>query len=182
VFSVTAATASETATANLQLRMLDCTPSEAESGISVCRLEHDVVLPEQVTADVVGHDSDPVGLQFAPIVYYAAGAALPAGRYRVQYVAGCFTCCVTLLDAFWLVGDDTSMRIVELPGGVSDDVLGAPVARCPVPGAPFAPVDFDFGGGKLGVWLSDAVAADNVNGDGAGGRSPTWRLTRLGCP
>ena len=180
--SVTASATGASASASLSVRVLDCTAAEAASGIEVCRLDGGIVLPEQVTADVVGQNSDPIGLQFPPVVYYAAGAALPAGRYRVEYATGCFNCCVTLLDSFFLVGEDPGTRLLTLPGGGSGDVLGAPVARCPASETPYAPIDFDFAGGKLGVWLSDTVAADNQNGDGAGGRSPTWRLTRLDCP
>lgn len=41
-----------------------------------------------------------------------------------------------------------------------------------------APVDFDFAGGKLGVWLLDSNYGDNLAGEGD--RNPKWKLTLLG--
>jgi hypothetical protein len=49
-------------------------------------------------------------------------------------------------------------------------------ANCSVP-----PLDFDHAGGKLGI-LRDGVtvgAIDDVGGETQGGRSPTFRLSRL---
>jgi hypothetical protein len=159
----------------------DPTRSEAGSGGESGTCEG--ALRDEVTSDVVGHSEDPVGLQYAPVKYFAGGASLAPGRYRVEYVDGCFTCCVTLLDAFVLVGGDRTARVAVLPGGVTTGLGVPPVAQCPAAGAPFPPLDFDFAGGPLGIWVSDGVAADNTNGDGQGGRSPTWRLTRLdACP
>jgi hypothetical protein len=158
-------------------------PTRAEAGSGGESASCPGALPEEVTSDVVGNSEDPVGFQYAPVKYFAGGAALPQGRYRAEYVDGCFTCCVTLLDAFVVIRGDRATRVANLPGGVTVDIGVPPVAQCPPPGAPFPPVDFDFAGGPLGVWLSDGVAADNTNGDGKGGRSPTWRLTRLDpCP
>jgi hypothetical protein len=147
----------------------------AEDAARTCSLPERVSLPEELTSEVQGD-------LLAPIVYYAGGAPLPAGRYRVSYVDGCFTCCVTI-DSFVLVGDDVFSIVAQLPGGSSEGLDVAPVASCPVRGAPYPDIEFEFAGGKLGIWLSDAVATENSDGDGAGGRNPTWRLTLLeACP
>lgn len=147
---------------------------ETQEAAAPCRLPEGVSLPEDLSAEVQG---DPL----APVVYYAGGARLPGGRYRVSYLQGCFSCCVTLLDEFWLVGANVLTMIMRLPGGSDMGLDVAPVASCPVRGAPYPDVDFDFEGGKLGIWFTDAVALDNVDGDGAGGPNPTWRLTLLEC-
>jgi hypothetical protein len=43
------------------------------------------------------------------------------------------------------------------------------------------PEEFQFDGGKLGVWLNDNPYLDNVAGDDGG--NPKWQLTLLGtCP
>jgi hypothetical protein len=141
-----------------------------------CDLPQGVSLPEEISAEVRGD-------ALAPIVYYAGGAPLPRGRYRVSYVKGCFTCCVTLLDNFWLVGEDIFSLITTLPGGSAEGPDIPPVASCPVVDAPYPDLELEFAGGKLGVWLSDAVAIENIDGDGEGGPNPTWRLTLLeACP
>jgi hypothetical protein len=43
-------------------------------------------------------------------------------------------------------------------------------------------VEFDFAGGKLGLWLDDAPYQDNAAG--VDGRNPKWQLTLLveECP
>jgi hypothetical protein len=40
-----------------------------------------------------------------------------------------------------------------------------------------APIEFAFGGGRLGVWLADEPYRDNLSGED--GRNPTWRLIKL---
>jgi hypothetical protein len=150
--------------------------SDGQDAQGTCDLPEGVSLPEEISAEVRGD-----GL--APIVYYAGGAPLPRGRYRVSYVKGCFSCCVTLLDNFWLVGEDIFSLIATLPGGSAEGLDIPPVASCPVVNAPYPELEFEFAGGKLGVWLSDAVAIENIDGDGEGGPNPTWRLTLLeACP
>lgn len=44
------------------------------------------------------------------------------------------------------------------------------------------PLEFDFAGGELGVWLRDARDDDNV--EGLDGRNPTWSLSQItsACP
>ena len=48
---------------------------------------------------------------------------------------------------------------------------------CVAANAVLAPIDFEFGGGKLGVWLADNNYGDNVAG--LDGRNPIWKLTLL---
>jgi hypothetical protein len=39
------------------------------------------------------------------------------------------------------------------------------------------PIEFDFEGGPLGIWLADSNYGDNLSG--VGGRNPSWKLTLL---
>ncbi len=127
---------------------------------------------------------------FGQIVYYEDGGALPKGRYRATYVGGCmkydfiFNWQVqgSLPDAggggFWFVGDTSDDRVVMAPGLITSYAdFGACVsANLAVP-----PEEFDFDGGKLGVWLNDNPYSDNVAGEDGG--NPKWQLTLLGvCP
>jgi hypothetical protein len=41
------------------------------------------------------------------------------------------------------------------------------------------PVDFDFAGGKLGVFNEDRFPNDDLGGESDGGVSPTWKLSAL---
>jgi hypothetical protein len=127
---------------------------------------------------------------FGQIVYYEDGGSLPPGRYRAKYVSGCmkydyvFSWQVQAqapgpgAAGFWFVGDTSDDRIVMPPGSTSsypvfDDCVRANQA---VP-----PEEFQFDGGKIGVWLNDTPYSDNIPG-GDGG-NPNWQLTLLGvCP
>jgi hypothetical protein len=127
---------------------------------------------------------------FGQIVYFEDGGSLPAGRYRATYADGCmkydyifnWQVQASAPDAggggFWFVGDTSDDRIVMPPGTTMsypafDDCVAANLA---VP-----PEEFDFDGGKLGVWLNDNPYVDNVAGEN--GRNPKWQLTLLGaCP
>jgi hypothetical protein len=127
---------------------------------------------------------------FGQIVYYEDGGALPPGRYRAAYVDGCmkydfifnWQVQASTPDAggggFWLVGSTSDDRIVMPPGTTTsyadfDACVGANLAT--------TPVEFEFDGGKMGVWLNDNPYVDNIAGDN--GRNPKWRLTLLGaCP
>ncbi len=131
---------------------------------------------------------------FGQIVYFDSQAALPAGRYRVQYVDGCMKYSSAQdwavqayadgSDAFWLVGATSADRILVLPGTVGFMVGSGGFAtfdECVAANLALAPEEFDFAGGPIGVWLSDSPYSDNVAG--TGGRNPKWSLTFLGdCP
>jgi hypothetical protein len=130
----------------------------------------------------------------------AGGASLPAGRYRAQWVGGCMRYAVGGPMFGWDVNDPppavfpgpfgTSTTdpgdcvlvsggtvVTALPGvtgfGTSD------YASCVAHVGTTAPVEFDFAGGKLGALANDFGAGDNVNGESAGGVSPTFRITLL---
>lgn len=158
-----------------------------------CKLAGGITLPDEVTVDVQG----------ATQIHFAGGAKLPAGRYRLEYVDGCNTFGDPLLcgwtvsgshnnpgvfDCF-LVGNDTTV-IAGAPGTVGafvdpDPTLGgafATYAECVAANCDTPPLDFDFAGGTLGVQRDGGGvlgAIDDLGGESEGGRSPTFRLSRL---
>jgi hypothetical protein len=127
---------------------------------------------------------------FGQIVYYDDGGDLPMGRYEAKYLGGCmkydwlfnWQVQASWADAggggFWFVGDTSTERIVMAPGVTQsyadfDACVGANMTA--------SPEDFDFAGGKLGIWLNDDPYTDNVAGPDGG--NPRWQLTLLGaCP
>lgn len=68
----------------------------------------------------------------------------------------------------------------ETLGGAFTNYEDCVAANCEQP-----PIDFDFAGGTLGVQRDGGGvlgAVDDAGGEMVGGRSPTFRLTRLdGC-
>ncbi len=147
-----------------------------------------------------------VDLYGTTIDYFSGGEPLPAGRYRLTYVSGCMKYSSNqgwtihaypngMTAAWWVVGDSSSDRVVVPPGTVGvfpgdaeavslggayttfDECVAANLAHD-------APVEFDFAGGKLGVWLLDDNYGDNLRGPDSGlegGGSPRWTLTLLGA-
>jgi hypothetical protein len=134
-----------------------------------------------VTGDVYGR-----------VTYFRQGAFLPAGRYRVAYVDGCMKYSGRQDWAVHAslgsnVGSDnwqlvSGARKVVVPPGSVGFVVGSggfdSFAHCVAANAPLAPVEFDFAGGPVGLWLQDEPYGDNLPGDE--GRSPTWRLVMVG--
>ncbi len=139
--------------------------------------------------------------------YVANGASLPPGRYRAQWVDGCMRWAiggpafgwdvndhlppgvyagpVSMDPGYCLLVDAQGAYVAALPGllGTAADSGTMDYASCIAANQGLAPVDFDFGGGKLGVIANDLGAGDNTTGESAGGVSPTWRITFLsGCP
>lgn len=127
---------------------------------------------------------------FGQIVYYEDGGALPPGHYEAKYLGGCmkydflfnWQVQASWADAggggFWFVGDTSNDRIVMAPGVT---MSFADFDACVAANLTAPPEDFEFDGGKLGVWLNDNPYSDNVAG-GDGG-NPSWQLTLLGsCP
>jgi hypothetical protein len=176
------------------LDTLHCVPPPDPS----CLVAPGFLLPSEVTVDVQG----------ATTHYFAGGASLPRGRYRVAYVDGCLTAGTTALGlgVGWSVHgtkkmlgvmscylvSDSGTPITFTPGSVGafvgpdlDAGQGAAptyndciVANC---GAA-TPVDFDFPGGRLGVARDGGTvlgAIDDLGRESVGGRSPTFRLTSL---
>jgi hypothetical protein len=130
---------------------------------------------------------------FGQIVYYEDGGAFPAGRYRASYTDGCmkydyifgWTVQGSGPDAgggFWLVSKSTTDLVVKPPGIVGGIGGYATFDECVAANlAMDLPVEFDFDGGPLGVWLDDNPYLDNVAGDN--GRNPAWSLVYLqACP
>jgi hypothetical protein len=129
---------------------------------------------------------------FGQVVYFADGESLPAGRYRIEYVDGCmkygggqdWTIHAYANGSFgwWFVGETTAQQIVLPPGTVGYAASGGAYAtfdECVAANLLLAPVEFDFVGGKLGVWLQDSPYSDNVAG--VDNRNPKWSLVRLNC-
>jgi hypothetical protein len=130
---------------------------------------------------------------FGETIYFAKGKTLPAGRYRVNYDDGCmkynfvFPWTVNSIggsDGWWLVKDSPTDKVTVLPGkGGSNPFEGfANFADCVAANKALPPKEFDFDGGKLGIWLNDSPYDDNLAGEG--GRNPKWKLTLLveECP
>jgi hypothetical protein len=128
---------------------------------------------------------------FGDIVYFADGATLPAGRYRATYVDGCMKYASSqdwTIHAYpdasygwWFVGNDTSDKIVAPPGTSGYSVATGAFSEfeaCVAANQALPPLEFDFGGGKIGVWLQDSPYSDNLAGQD--GRNPKWQLTLLG--
>ena len=162
-----------------------------------CDLGGGVVLPEELTVDVSG----------GTIKYYAQGATLPAGRYRVTYIDGCATFGGRPSDGLgvgWSVNgqntmpglwgcylvDNTGKAFAVPPGTIGSFVGGSAAngggaymtyAECVAANCDQPPFDFDYSGGKLGVARDGGGvgSVDDLGGEVEGGRSPTFRLTRL---
>jgi hypothetical protein len=129
---------------------------------------------------------------FGRVVYFADGIALPAGRYRTRYVDGCMKYSSAQdwaihaypnaePDGWWFVGADTTDKVVVPPGTIGFLVSNGGFAtfdECVAANLLLPPVDFDFAGGKLGVWLQDSPYSDNAAG--VDNRNPKWTLTLLG--
>jgi hypothetical protein len=125
--------------------------------------------------------------------YFANGASIPAGRYRVRYVDGCmkygagqgwsvnaYRLGVTPSHHWWFISAGQQLTSVIPPGTVGfipgmggfatfDDCVKANLA--------LPPVELTLDGGPLGVRLQDDPYSDNVGG--RDGRDPTWSLERV---
>lgn len=128
---------------------------------------------------------------FGDVVYFNAGKPLPAGRYRISYVDGCMLYMIGQAwavhgsqagnYAFWLVGESSTDQIMMPPGTYGYQVGSggyATFAECVTANQALEPVEFEHGGGRLGIWLQDNPYADNLAGEE--GRNPKWALTLLG--
>lgn len=142
---------------------------------------------------------DVVGDEQGNVKAFYGGNAVPAGKYRISYVKGCFkyagtqswavhayepSATGTVADSTWaLVGAATSdVKMVKLPGTVGFSTY-ATFAECVTANQALAAVEYDHAGGALGIWLYDTIYTDNVAGEN--GENPTWRLHRIGtasCP
>jgi hypothetical protein len=129
---------------------------------------------------------------FGRVVYFADGIALPSGRYRIKYVDGCMKYSSAQdwavhaypnaePDGWWLVGADTTDKVAVPPGTIGFLVSNGGFAtfdECVAANLALPPADFDFAGGRLGVWLQDSPYSDNAAG--VDDRNPKWTLRLLG--
>jgi hypothetical protein len=130
---------------------------------------------------------------FGQTVFINAGNPWPAGRYRITYVDGCMKYAAVGQDwsvnayangpdNFWLV--DASHNLLLVPPGTAGFLAGqggfSLFDDCVAANHALQPIEFDFAGGALGVWLEDSPYSDNEVGEG--GRNPTWRITSTTCP
>ncbi|MFT3922141.1 MAG: hypothetical protein QM778_06375 [Myxococcales bacterium] len=134
------------------------------------------------TLDVFGH-----------ITYFADGADLNAGTYRVVYEDGCMKYSGNqgwTVNAYaspnddyaWFVGATTGSRLVRAPGTVGHLVTDGAFEdfeACVQANLALKPTAFKHQGGKLGVWLADTAYVDNMVG--VDNRNPRWRLERVDC-
>jgi hypothetical protein len=171
----------QTVTASVTAHVLDC-PSDGGVADAGCAA---VIGPQDLvgTATVLVNGPDATAAP-APTMF-ANGSDLPAGRYRLRYVDGClmysfglgWMVTSSVENGVWLVSRSSNDRVVKAPPTAS--VATAVFADCVSAARMSAPVDFDFAGGPLGVWLLDSPYIDNVPGEN--GRNPTYELERL-CP
>jgi hypothetical protein len=164
---------------------------------TTCMLPGGIRLPEEVSVDIQGATEQRFG----------HGAMFPPGKYRIEYVTGCDTFGDPMLCG-WTVHGSTSMPGLSncfiIGGGttiigVTPGTTGYFVDPDPMIGGAFMtydecvaancddpPMDFDFAGGTLGVQRDGGGtlgAIDDLGGDAVGGKSPTFRLSRLdACP
>lgn len=129
---------------------------------------------------------------FGNVVYFADGIELPSGRYRIKYVDGCMKYSSAQdwavhayagaePDGWWFVGADQTQKVVVPPGSVGFLVSNGGFAtfeECVSANLALPPSEFEFEGGKLGVWLQDSPYSDNLAG--LQDRNPKWMLTLLG--
>jgi hypothetical protein len=129
---------------------------------------------------------------FGEIAYFNDAGVLAPGHYAVQYVDGCMKygggqdwTIHAYADghiAWWLVGATSSQRYLEPPGTSGYSVATGAYAAfgdCVAANLLLPPLEFDFDGGVLGVWLLDSPYSDNMAGEG--GRNPAWSLSRRGA-
>jgi len=134
---------------------------------------------------------------FGQTVFFYDGGALPPGHYQIAYVDGCmkygapqdWTVNAYAEDAgndhWWLVRNASGTQTVLTPPGTSGYMADAGAyvtfADCVTANLNLdKPIDFDFDGGPLGLFLADSPYTDNVAGDN--GRNPKWALTLVGQP
>jgi hypothetical protein len=189
-----------TASADVQATVMACSdagvPPPMTTGCmqptasATCKLASGAMLPEDITVMLIDQQQ-----------WFAGGADLPAGRYRLTYLDGCFCYGVPVATLGWTVHASKAagfgcfligangMTLMPTPGtdGFTVDAGSFETyAKCVAANCGQAPLDFDFAGGKLGVARNGGTALaefDDSDGSDMGGRGPTFRLSRLDpCP
>jgi hypothetical protein len=137
------------------------------------------------------HVGSVTGNVFGATTYFANGAAIAPGHYRVRYVDGCMKYSTGQDwsvnayglsdrvggDHWWFVSAGQEVTSAIPPGTVGF-LTGqggfATFDECVKANLALPPVELTLGGGPLAVWLEDSPYSDNV--DGPNGRDPTWSL------
>lgn len=132
---------------------------------------------------------------FGRAAYFAHGAVLAPGRYRVRFVDGCMKYNPSQgwtvngyglwnpeghNNHWWFVNDRQNLPAILPPGNVGfrhGEGGFETFEECVEASRQLPPVDISFQGGTLGVWLEDVPYGDNL--PGPSGRSPTWQLECL---
>lgn len=139
---------------------------------------------------------------FGTPTYFAGGAPIAAGTYRLKNNGGCLKygagqnwtvhAYANGVVSWWLVGETTSAPIGIPPGtvgfervpGSADRDIGSftDFNQCDAANRALPAQSFTHTGGKLGIWLKDEIYADNTAGEG--GKNPSWTLSRItvDCP
>jgi hypothetical protein len=85
-------------------------------------------------------------------------------------------------SGWWLVRETSAQKVIMPPGTVGwSPSAGAftVFADCVTANKALPPLDFEFDGGVLGVWLQDSPYSDNLAGEN--GKNPAWTLSRQGA-
>jgi hypothetical protein len=131
---------------------------------------------------------------FGEVLYFNGGVDLPAGQYRLTNLGGCMKygagqnwCVNAFLNgdiAWWVKGGTTDLFVAPGTFGFSAsgmDVGFADFAACDAANKALPPKNFQFAGGKLGIYVKDTIYGDNTTGSGG---NPRWKLSVVSadCP
>ncbi|HEX2678854.1 MAG TPA: hypothetical protein VHM19_19515 [Polyangiales bacterium] len=171
----------QTASAEVTATLLGCSSPDY-----TCGADGGMQAPERLKPDIFGMPT-----------YFAGGAALPAGKYRLTYVDGClryqgggfagpaddwdWTVQGAVTYQFLIIGETTAQTLGAPPSATGQVAFGGTTYKvfedCVNANLTSTPLELDFAGGKLGIWQNDFQPSDNV--PGPDGRTPTWELSRV---
>jgi len=163
--------------------VVDAAPDVHDAGLDV----HDATTDETSVPPLCDYGTL-VADAFGATTWWNGGASVPAGHYRVTYEDGCMkysqsgqgwtvNAYANGPDTLYLVGAGNAV-MSPAPGTVGFYVNQGAFASfdaCVAANQNDAPLEFDFVGGPLGLWLADGPYTDNAAGEN--GRSPTYRLS-----
>jgi hypothetical protein len=165
---------------------------------ATCEVAPGVTLPQEITLNVRSNQPQ----------WFRDGAKFPAGRYRISYVDGCNTygpkCRWTIHSATEMlsemnivaIGMDLILALAPGTVGACDaDTAFESYGDCVAANCMLPPLDFDYPGGPIAIQRNGGAdlepsilfnkegPLDDLGGETVGGRSPTYRLTKLDpCP
>ena len=135
-------------------------------------------------------------------VWFAGGAPLEPGIYRIENQGGCMrygpaqnwaaNAYADGVVSWWIIGSTISDQLLIPPGTVGFERVSGGADRdvgsfsdfdqCDAANRALPPADFNFRGGKMGLWLKDEIYGDNREGEG--GNNPYWTLSVIttSCP